>query len=99
MQQMVAVSPASAQYVGWLAFGLLELHSQVHEAREPAGQNFGELEVRDTSPPGKLRTSRFCRQPPLTGMSFCVRHCVSAPLSPPLEPASIVSQYKSERRV
>lgn len=50
MQQMVAARPASAQYVGWFALGLLELHSQTHVARDPAGQNFMLLDDRPSSP-------------------------------------------------
>jgi hypothetical protein len=34
---------------------LLELHSQTHEARDPAGQNFMLDEVSDSSPFGKER--------------------------------------------
>lgn len=58
MQQMVAERPASAQYAGWFALGLLELHSQTQEAREPAGQNFMLDEVNESSPPGKERVVR-----------------------------------------
>ena len=50
MQQIVALNPASAQYVGWFALGLLDVHAHDQVAREPAGQNLGPLEVSASSP-------------------------------------------------